>query len=182
MKSTLLLASLSLTLVATAASWAPAAVAAPAADFPVPHAYSGYSQPAVTDCHSSGPLEQDCTVPAMTAGRYLIAGAAGASSTASDATQALEIKLGDAPCVQTRAVAFTGKKGLRIGCVVTFLNDQPIVVTATYVVHDATANADGPKLVFRRLPWNGVVQSTAVSIQNGAQNAAPNAAAEAPKQ
>ena len=180
MKSTLFLASLSLTLAATAAAAQDAAPAAPP-NFPVPRAYSGYSQPDVTDCHSSGPLERDCTVPAMTAGRYLIVGAAGATSTGSDATQAMQIKLGDAPCVQTKAVAFTGKKGLRLGCVVTFLSDQPIVVTETYVVHAATANADGPKLVFRRLPWSGVVQSTAVSIQSAAQNGAPTAA-EAPKE
>jgi hypothetical protein len=174
MKSTLLLASLSLTLTATTAAAQDAVQTGAPADFPVPHAYSGYAQPDVTDCHSSGPLERDCTVPAMTAGRYLIVGAAGATSTGSDATQALSIKLGDAPCVQTRAVAFSGKKGLRMGCVVTFLSDQPIVVTVTYAVHAATANADGPKLAFRRLPWSGVVQSTAVTFANAAaQNPAP---------
>jgi hypothetical protein len=174
MKSALLLASLSLSLAATAAAGQDAIQTGPATDFPVPHAYSGYSQPDVTDCHSSGPLERDCTVPAMTAGRYLIVGAAGATSTGADATQALSIKLGDAPCVQTKAVAFTGKKGLRMGCVVTLLSDQPIVVTVTYAVHDATANADGPKLAFRRLPWIGVVQSTAVTFANAAaQNPAP---------
>jgi hypothetical protein len=173
MKPTLLVASLSFTMAATAAAGQDAELAAAPIAVPLPHAYSGYSQPDITDCHSSGPLERDCTVPAMTAGRYLIVGAAGATSTGADATQALSIKLGDAPCVQTRPVAFTGKKGLRLGCLVTLLSDQPLVVTVAYEVHDATANADGAKLVFRRLPWNGVVQSAAVAFQNATgQNAA----------
>ena len=176
MKSTLLMAALPLALAATAQ----AAPDAPPS-YPLPQAYTGYSQPDVTECQSTGPLERACTVPGMTAGRYLIVAATDATSTGADATQSLTIKLGDAPCVATRPVAFTGKKGLRLGCVVTFLSDQPIVVTETYVVHAATANADGPKLVFRRLPWSGVVQSTAVSIQSAAQNGAPTAA-EAPKE
>ncbi len=174
MKSILLLASLSLSLAATTATAQDAIQTGAPADFPVPHAYSGYSQPDITECHSSGALERDCTVPAMTAGRYLIVGVAGATSTGDDATQALVIKLGGAPCVQTKAVAFTGKKGLRIGCIVNFLNDQPLVVSATYTVHAATANADGPKLAFRRLRWDGVIQATAVTFANAAaQNAAP---------
>jgi hypothetical protein len=176
MKSTLLLASLSLALTATTAAAQDAVQTGAPADFTVPHAYSGYSQPDVTDCHSSGPLERDCTVPAMTAGRYLIVGAAAATSTGDDATQSLVIKLAGAPCVQTKAVAFTGKKGLRIGCIVNFLSDQPLVVSATYTVHAATANPEGPKLAFRRLAWDGVVQATAVTFA-AAQNAAP-----APKQ
>lgn len=173
MKSTLLMAALPLALAATTA----AAQTAPAAQsFPVPQAYNGYSQPDVTQCQSNGPLERDCTVPAMTAGRYLIVATTDATSTGADATQSLTIKLGDAPCVATRPVAFTGKKGIRLGCVVTFLTDRPIVVAAVLATHDASPSPEWPKLVLRRLPWTGVVQATGVAFR-GAPAAASTPAA-----
>jgi hypothetical protein len=169
MKSTLLMAALPLALAATAHAATPAGTP----NYPLPQAYNAYSQPDITQCQSTGPLERDCTVPGMTAGRYLIVAATGATSTQADATQSLTIKLGDAPCVATRPVAFSGKKGLRLGCVVSLLTDQPIVVTAVFATHDATPNTGGPQLVFRRLPWTGVVQASGVTFR--AQPAAANA-------
>jgi hypothetical protein len=160
MKSTLLMAALPLALAATAQ----AAPDAPPS-YPLPQAYTGYSQPDVTECQSTGPVERACTVPGMTAGRYLIVAATDATATGADATQSLTIKLGDAPCVATRPVAFTGKKGLRLGCVVNLLTDRPIVVTAVFDTHDATPSSDGPKLVFRRLPWTGIVQANGVTFR-----------------
>jgi hypothetical protein len=169
MKSTLLMAAFPLALAATAQ----AAPAAPPS-YPLPQAYSAYFQPDVTQCQSTGPLERDCTVPAMTAGRYLIVAATEATSTQADATQTLTIKLGDAPCVASRPVAFTGTKGVRLGCVVNLLTDRQIVVTAVFATHDATPNPDGPKLAFQRLPWTGIVQATAVTFR--APAASPTAA------
>ena len=159
MKSTLLMAAFPLAMAATA-------LAAPAAPptYPLPQAYSAYSQPDVTQCQSTGPLERDCTVPAMTAGRYLIVAATEATATQADATQTLTIKLGDAPCVASRPVAFTGKKGLRLGCMVNLLTDRQIVVTAVFTTHDATPTPDGPKLVFQRLPWTGIVQARGMAF------------------
>jgi hypothetical protein len=170
MKSSLLMAAFPLALAATAQ----AAPAAPPS-YPLPQAYSAYTQPDVTQCQSTGPLERDCTVPAMTAGRYLIVAATEATSTQADATQSLTIKLGDAPCVATRPVAFTGKKGVRLGCVVNLLTDRPIVVTAVFATHDATPDSDGPKLVFQRLPWTGIIQASGVSFR-GAPAASTTAA------
>lgn len=160
MKSTLLMAALPL-------AWAAMAQAAPAAPpiYPLPQVYSAYSQPDVTQCQSTGPLERDCTVPPMTAGRYLIIAATEATSTQADATQSLIIKVGDAPCVASRPVAFTGKKGVRLGCVVNLLTDRRIVVTAVFATHDATPTSDGPKLVFQRLPWTGIVQARGVGFR-----------------
>jgi hypothetical protein len=160
MKSSLLMAAFPLALAATAQ----AAPAAPPS-YPLPQAYSAYAQPDVTQCQSAGPQERDCTVPAMTAGRYLIVAVTDATSTQADATQSLTIKLDDAPCVASRPVPFTGKKGVRLGCVVNLLTDRPIVVAAVLATHDATPNADGPKLVFQRLPWTGIVQASAVSFR-----------------
>ena len=168
MKSTLLMAAFPLALAATAQ----AAPTAPPS-YPLPQAYSAYSQPDVTQCQSTGPLERDCTVPAMTAGRYLIVGATEATSTAADATQTLTIKLGGAPCVGTRPVAFTGKKGVRLGCVVSLLTDRPIVVAAVFATHNATPSPDGPKLAFQRLPWTGVVESSGMSFRGAPAAATP---------
>jgi len=173
MKPAALMAVLPLALAATAS-----AAPAPAPNYPLPQAYSAYTQPDVTECKSAGPLERDCTVPAMTAGRYLIAAATSATSTQSDATQSLMIKLGDAPCVATKPVAFTGKKGLRLGCVVTLLTDQPIIVSAVFSTHDATPNADGPQLILRRLPWTGIVQAAGVTFRSAP---APTSPVEVPE-
>jgi hypothetical protein len=178
MKSILLTAALPLAL-AAAAQAAPDAPAAPAAaqTFPLPQAYSAYSQPDVTDCHSTGPLERDCTIPAMTAGRYLIIAQTSATATEADATQTVVIKLDGAPCAASRPAPFTEKKGLRIGCIVSLLTDRPMVASAAFETHDATPSPDGPRLVFQRLPWTGVVQAAAVAFRG-----APAAAAEAPKE
>lgn len=162
MHPTLMTAALSLTLAATAAAaQTPVsdAPAAPAAVFTEPQAYSAYSQPDITQCQTTGALERACTVPAMTAGRYAIIAAGMATSTAADATQAMQIKLGDQVCAASKAIPLSGKKGLRLVCAVNFLTDQPINVTATYSLHNATADAGGPRLGFRRLAWNGVVDS-----------------------
>jgi hypothetical protein len=177
MKSTLLMAAVLLALAATAQ-----AAPTPPPNYPLPQAYNAYSQPDVTQCQSTGPLERDCTVPAMTAGRYLIVAATSATSTQADATQSLTIKLSAAPCVATRPVAFTGKKGLRLGCVVSLLTDQPIVVAAVFATHDATPNADGPQLIFRRLPWTGVVQASGVTFRGPPAPASAIDTPDAPKE
>jgi hypothetical protein len=175
MKSTLLLAALPLALATTAL----AAPDAPAPSYPLPQAYNAYSQPDVTDCASTGPLERHCTVPAMTAGRYLIMAVSSATATQPDATQTLAIKMGAAPCAQSRPAPFSGKKGLRLGCIVSLLTDKPIVVSAVFETHDGTPSEDGPKLVLQRLPWTGVVESAAVAFRAPAA-AAPKS--DEPKQ
>ncbi|HZC16422.1 MAG TPA: hypothetical protein VE309_06660, partial [Caulobacteraceae bacterium] len=120
MQTTVLMAALSLTLgAANAMAQTPQEQAA----IVLPHAYSGYSQPEITKCQGNGPLSRECTVPAMTAGRYLIEAAAAADSTGANATQTLAIRLSGAPCVATNPAAFTGKQGLHVGCVVTLLTD-----------------------------------------------------------
>jgi hypothetical protein len=63
--------------------------------------------------------------------------------------------------------------------VVSLLTDRPIVVTAVFATHDATPNSDGPKLVFRRLPWTGVVQASGVAFRGAP--AAPSTT-DAPKE
>ncbi len=163
MQPVLSIAALSLILAATGASAQPES-AAPA-NFTLPRAYDGYAQPEITDCTTTGALKRECVVPAMTAGRYLVVAVGKAASTGADATQALSITLNGAPCIATKPVAFTGDKSLELACEVHFLTDQPVTVAAVYAVESATAESGGPKLVFKRLPWTGIMEAHAVQLR-----------------
>jgi hypothetical protein len=164
------LAALACALFATAAAAQPAALggakpAAAAPSFTVPRAYQGYSQPEITQCVASPPLQRVCTVPAMTAGRYLIIAVGSATATGAKSTQGLSIRLdNNEPCESINPVTFTGKKALRAACVATFLTDQPVSVTAVYAVEGATPDAAGPQLILRRVPWNGVVEARPIVL------------------
>ena len=167
MRPTLFITALSLTLTA-AGAFAKTNPTTPAAAPPpitLPQAYSAYSEPEIAECQTAGPLMRECTVPAMTAGRYLIRAAANATSTGANATQALQIKLAGAPCATTNPAPFTGKQGLAIGCVVSFLTDKPIVVSVVFSVQNGTPDAKGPQLVLTRLPWNGVLEATPIKFK-----------------
>ena len=161
MPSVLSIAVASLTLAATSVSaQTPVQPAAPA-NFNLPHAYAGYSQPEITQCTTTGALKASCVVPAMTAGRYAILAQASATSTAANATQGLSISLNGVPCVTLKSTPFTGKKGVPpLVCRVTFLTDEPLTITATYSVENATPDPAGPRLVVRRAPWNGVLEAS----------------------
>jgi hypothetical protein len=151
------IAAQTLTLTATAVS---AQTPAPAR-FDLPHAYAGYSQPEITQCTASGALKSSCVVPAMTAGRYVIIAQGSATSTGANATQGLSISLNGQACVALKPTPFTGKKVVPpLFCRVTFLTDEPLTITATYSVENATPDPAGPHLVVRRAPWNGIVDST----------------------
>lgn len=150
------IAALLLSLTATAAAAQPAAPA----NFNLPHAYAGYSQPEITQCTNVGALTASCVVPAMTAGRYVIVAQGSATSTGANATQGLSISVNGQPCIALKPTPFTGKKALPpLFCRVTFLTDAPLTITATYSVENATPDAAGPHMVVRRAPWNGVVES-----------------------
>ena len=178
MRPTPLLAVLALAATPALAKVDPAAPPA-AAPVPIvlPHAYDGYSQPLITDCQTKSPQLRECTAPAMTAGRYLIEAAADATSTGANATQALEIRVGPTPCVATRPAPFSGREGLHLGCVVSFLTDKPIVVAALYEAKNGTPDPKGPQLAFHRIPWNGVLESRGIVFRAKAA-AAPGKAPE----
>ncbi len=159
------------TSVAAKAEPAPAATA-PIASITVPHAYAGYSEPEIADCQTKTPLMRECVVPAMTAGRYLIEVVADATASAADATQTLPIRLGGAQCVGSNPAPFKGAAGLHLGCQVTFLTDGPIVVSAIYAVQHGTPDPKGPRMVFHRLPWNGIVQAQGLGFK--ARSAPPS--------
>ena len=147
----------SLTLAATSAQ--AQAQAAPAS-FALPHAYAGYSQPEITQCAAASPLRSSCTVPAMTAGRYVILARASATATGAGAVQALSISLGGQPCASVKSNPFTGTKGVPpLFCQVTLLTDTPLTITADFAVENATPDPAGPRMIIRRAPWNGVIDA-----------------------
>jgi hypothetical protein len=150
--------------------------AAPA-NFALPRAYQGYSQPEITQCAAAGPLHSSCTVPAMTAGRYVILARASATATGAPAVQALSISLGGQPCASVRSNPFTGTKGVPpLFCQVTLLTDTPLTITADFAVENATPDPAGPRMVIRRAPWNGVIDAKGGAL--APRPAAPAAAAK----
>ncbi len=156
---------------------APLASATPAT-FTVPRAYAGYSQPDVSGslCRTVSPLRRECTIPALTAGRYMIEAAAAATATSATATQSLEITVGGQACIKTNPAKYTGTANLHLICEITVLTDQPLIAAADYTVQGGTPESGGPQMVLRRLPWTGVL-----SARGGVVHAAPAAGAPAQK-
>ncbi len=164
---------------AAAPAAAPQAAAAPVVDVP-PRGFPAYAHPDVTPamCKVVDVSHAQCTIPAMTAGRYLIE-AAGVS-TANPApppappvkgappakppapVQALTIVTGDKVCGQARTnEPWTGVHSLKLNCELMIVADTPLVVTVVYGDANATKDPRGPSLAVHRLPWDGVVSSQA---------------------
>jgi hypothetical protein len=165
MRSSLVLVALTLSAGPAFAVTKKEAPPAPAPVITVPQAYSGYSEPEITDCQTPTPQMRQCTVPAMTAGRYLIEVVADATASGAGATQALQIRLGGLACATTNPAPFTGKAGLHVGCEVTFLTDKPIMVSALYAAKNGVPDPKGPQMAFHRLPWNGIVQAQPIAFK-----------------
>ena len=165
MRTSLLVATLAFAASGALAKAEPQAPAAAPPVIVVPHAYAGYSEPEIADCQTPTPQMRQCTVPAMTAGRYLIEVVADATANGAGATQALQIRLGGAACATTNPAPFTGNAGLHVGCEVTFLTDKPIEVSAVYAVKNGVADPKGPRMAFHRVPWNGIVQAQPIAFR-----------------
>lgn len=146
----------------------PPAPAAVASVFGAPRAYAGYSQPEIpaTACRTVSPTQINCTIPAMTAGRYVVHGA-GTSTAGSDASgQAVQIQIGQRVCGKAERVANAQApwakgtvKTLVLACEVNVLTDRPLVVAVFYGDKDATKDPKGPTVRIERLAWDGVVSA-----------------------
>jgi hypothetical protein len=132
---------------------------------PLPHAFAGYTQPAIgpAACRSANPAETQCVIPAMTAGRYRIEAAATSSAPTVGANQVLQIDVGGVQCGVGRDNApwTSGSRTFRLDCEVTLLSDGPVPVKVTYADSQATKDPKGPVVTFTALPWNGVLDSQA---------------------
>lgn len=147
---------------------APAArPAAPAPPLGPPRAFPGYTQPDITPaaCRVISQTQTMCTIPGMTAGRY-IAHASGASTAQGEgAGQALVIQVGSRVCgrADRRPTAqnpwTSGPKTLLVDCEFVVLTDRPLQVIVTYGDAKATKDPRGPTLKIERAPWDGVLSA-----------------------
>lgn len=145
---------------------APAAV--PAAPLGPPRGFVGYSQPDIgaAACKVVNPGQATCTIPAMTAGRYLIEASGTSTANAANPAQRIAIIVGATNCGQADRKptakapwAIGAAKTLKLQCEVEILTDRPLPVHAVYADDKATKSTTGPTLVVRRLPWDGVLST-----------------------
>ncbi len=149
-----------------AARPAAAPAAAPAAPLGPPRAFVGYTQPDIgaSACRRVDAAQTACTIPAMTAGRYLIEASGTSTANVAGAVQKLGIVVGSTSCgtADRRPTAASpwpagAAKTIKLQCEVEILTDRPLTVLAVYADDKATKAATGPTLVVRRLPWDGVL-------------------------
>lgn len=142
---------------------APAAIPAPLGP---PRAFVGYTQPDIgaSACRTINANQTACTIPAMTAGRYLIEASGTSTANAAGAVQKLGIVVGGTNCgtadrrpTPTSPWPTGAAKTIKLQCEVEILTDRPLVVAAVYADDKATKAATGPTLVVKRLPWDGVL-------------------------
>ena len=146
-----------------------AAAPVPPAPFGPPRAFQGYGQPEITTvyCRTVNTGQTTCTLPAMTAGRYLVKATGTSTSTADGAGQKLAVLVGARNCGiaerRPSAQAPWAKgvtKTLRLNCEIVVLSDRPLPITAIYSDDQATKATPGPTLVIERLAWEGVLSAT----------------------
>jgi hypothetical protein len=146
----------------------PAAPAAPAAPLGPPRAFQGYAQPDIGKpyCRTVNPGQTTCTLPAMTAGRYLVKASGTSTAQGAGAAQQLTILVGNRTCgpatrkPTTTTPWTTGAKTIRLNCEILVLTDRPLAVSAIYADAKATKASAGPVLTIERLPWEGVLDAT----------------------
>ena len=164
-----------------APSTAAAPAPAPAPDV-LPKGLEGYSHPDVTAamCKVVNTGQSQCTLPPMTAGRYVVeaiglstatpaaaAPAAAPATPAKDAAaqgksdgavQALTIVAGTRICGRAQSPKWTtGQHALRFNCEISVMTDAALPIMVVYEDLNATKDPRGPGISVRRLPWDGVV-------------------------
>ncbi|CAN1536600.1 hypothetical protein MCEMIH16_01606 [Caulobacteraceae bacterium] len=170
MRLLIMTAGLSLLGVAAPSAQTPAVAPAapPAASLGPPRAFQGYSQPEITAsyCRVVNPGQITCTLPAMTAGRYMVVASGTSTATAAGASQKLAVLVGNRNCgvaerkPSPQAPWAKGAKTIRLNCEIMVLTDRPLPVTVVYVDDKATRSAAGPTLRLERVPWEGVLLTT----------------------
>jgi hypothetical protein len=137
----------------------------PSAPLGPPRAFSGYNQPDITPglCRNINPSFTQCTIPAGTAGRYLIHAAGTSSAPRAAAKQQLSILIGDQTNARSCATATnsnawpSGARTFRLDCTVTIVTDRPVTIFVRYADENATRDPAGPTLAVQRLPWDGIL-------------------------
>jgi hypothetical protein len=147
------------------AAFLPAGAVAQPGPASVPKAFGDYLQRDITPglCKVVSPSEAQCVIPEMTAGQYAIEAAGTSTSQGADARQTLQINVGVVGCAtgQNTTPWPSGARTFRLGCAVILLTDKPLIVRVVYDDVHAIKDPKGPLLSIRRLPWQGVLNSSA---------------------
>ena len=122
-----------------------------------PRFLPGLTHPDITACKVVSATRRECAVPAGVGGRYLIEALGYGSSTAPDATLAMNIIVGEQVCILQTGGKFTGRGYMHLICETTLATDAPITIAVNMAARGATLDATGPQLAIRALPWDGVV-------------------------
>ena len=142
----------------TPASPAPApAPAAPAPTFPGPQAFTGYSHPNITECRTVGPQRRECVAPAHVAGRYLIEAVGVATASADNATESMNITVGDQVCFAQPNAPLKGRAYIHLICQTTLLTDTPTTIAVNVAAQGGTLDPAGPQMAVRSMSWDGVI-------------------------
>ena len=153
-----------------AASAAAQPTPAPPVPLTLPRAYAEYSQPDITPglCKVVNPNLAQCTIPAMTAGRYLVETSGTSTATADGAVQQLTIQINNTSCqtaTNKNPWPVNKPRTFKFACVVTVLTDRPLTVGVLYADSKANRDPKGPTITLRRLPWEGVLGAQPVVPQ-----------------
>ncbi|MDP1630618.1 MAG: hypothetical protein Q8L66_04280 [Caulobacter sp.] len=164
-----------LSVIGVAAPSAQTPTAAPAAPLGPPRAYQGYAQPDIgaNYCRVVNAGQTTCTLPAMTAGRYLVKASGTSTALGVGAAQKLSIIVGNRNCGAAERKPTTqnpwtsGVKTIRLNCEILVLTDRPLAVSAVYGDAKANKAPAGPSLTLERLPWEGVLSANVAPTEQG---------------
>jgi hypothetical protein len=144
------------------------APAAPPPDVPMAGVV-GYNHPVIgpEDCKVVNPGLTQCTIPAKSAGAYVVVAAG--TSTAKEAGAAQQLTIGGdgwkcSPVTNT-AKWSSGPRTFQVACLIEVLTDQPLRVAVRYDDVHAEKDPKGPVLQVQAAPWNGVLSATIVGAK-----------------
>jgi hypothetical protein len=144
------------------------AQAQPAADTPFP-GVAGYSHPDIgaDACKKVDASRVQCTIPAKTAGRYLVEASGTSTAKGEGAAQQLVIGGNGWQCgpAVNKAPWTKGSRTFKLDCVVDVLTDGPVPIIAVYADQNADKDAAGPTLSVRRVGWNGILDARPVGAK-----------------
>jgi hypothetical protein len=153
---------------AAAAGSATAQPANPAPDIPMP-GLPGYDHPQIGGdaCKVVNPNAAQCTIPAKSAGEYVVV--ASGTSTAKGAGAAQQLTIGGqnwkcGPVANTTKWS-SGPRTFTIACMVQILTDHPLTVIVRYDDRNADTDPKGPTLVVKPVPWSGVLSAAVVAAK-----------------
>jgi hypothetical protein len=161
------LAALFVTLAAATAAAAQAADNPPP-DVPMP-GVAGYDHPQIgaDACKVLNPSVAQCTIPAKSAGQYVVVASGTSTAKGADAAQQLTIGGQGWQCspVTNTAKWSSGPRTFTVACMIQILTDRPLLVRVLYADKNADKDPKGPTLAIQTVPWTGVLSAAVVAAK-----------------